>query len=128
MPDAFGGTLDSVSAPATWGTAVVPHDVDALGDVPKALYIGGGGTLVARGSGGGADVTFRGLPAGSVLPFRAQFWKKYDTQAIDLEEHTPGKASAAVVNALLARELSALQNGKQLRFGSSLIAVATKRS
>ena len=84
MPDAFGGTLDSVSAPATWGTAVVPHDVDALGDVPKALYIGGGGTLVARGSGGGADVTFRGLPSGSVLPFRAQFVRATGTSATDI--------------------------------------------
>ena len=62
------------------------------------------------------------------LPYRAQFWKKYDTAAMDLEEHTPGKASAAVANVLLERELAALHSGKRLRFGSSLIAVATRRS
>ena len=38
MPDAFGGSLDSVSAPATKAAMVTPHDVIPLGDVPKALF------------------------------------------------------------------------------------------
>lgn len=84
MPDAFGGTLDSVSAPATRGLAVVPHDVNPLGDVPKALYVGGAGTVVARGSGGGGDVVFRGLAAGTVLPFRALFVRATGTTATDI--------------------------------------------
>ena len=84
MPDAFGGTLDSVSAPATRGAAVVPHDANPLGDVPKALYVGGGGTVVARGSGGGGDVAFRNVPSGSVLPFRAAFVRATGTSATDI--------------------------------------------
>ena len=63
MPDAFSGTLDGVSAPSTRAVAVVPHDVNPLADVPKALFVGTGGNLVARGSGGGGDVTFRNVPA-----------------------------------------------------------------
>lgn len=84
MPDAFGGTLDSVSAPATRGAAVVPHDANPLGDVPKALYVGGAGNLVVRGSGGGGDVAFRGVPAGTVLPFRALFVRATGTTATDI--------------------------------------------
>ena len=83
MPDAFSGTLDGVSAPSTRGVAVVPHDVNALADVPKALFVGTGGNIVARGTGGG-DVTFRNLPSGSVLPFRATFVRAAGTTAADI--------------------------------------------
>lgn len=84
MPDAFSGTLDSVSSPATRGVAVVPHDVNPVGDVPKALFVGTGGHLVARGAGGGGDVTFRNLPSGTVLPFRALFVRAGGTSAADI--------------------------------------------
>lgn len=84
MPDAFSGTLDSVSAPATRGGAVVPHDVTPLPDVPKALFVGSGGHLVARGAGGGGDVMFRNVAAGTVLPFRALFVRATGTTAADI--------------------------------------------
>ena len=84
MPDAFSGTLDSVSAPATRGGAVVPHDANPLPDVPKALFVGTGGHLVARGAGGGGDVVFRNLPNGSVLPFRALWVRATGTTAADI--------------------------------------------
>ena len=84
MPDPFSGTLDGVSAPSTRAAAVAPHDVNPLADVPKALFVGTGGTLVARGSGGGADVTFRNLASGSVLPFRALFVRATGTSAADI--------------------------------------------
>ena len=73
MSDAFSGMVDGVSAPATRGVAVVPHDANALADIPKALFVGVGGDLVARGLNDGGDVIFKNLAAGSVLPFRAQF-------------------------------------------------------
>ena len=84
MPDAFGGSLDSVSAPATKAAAVTPHDVNPLGDVPKALYVGTGGSLVVRGAGGGGDVAFRNVGSGSVLPIRALFVRATGTTAADI--------------------------------------------
>lgn len=84
MPDAFSGTLDSVSSPATRGAAVVPHDVNPLADVPKALFVGTGGSLVLRGAGGGGDVAFRNVAAGTILPFRALFVRATGTSAADI--------------------------------------------
>lgn len=81
MADQFSAFADNVSAPSTRGVAVTPHDSNALADVPKALFIGSGGNLVARGVGGGADVTFANLPAGSLLPFRALYVRATGTTA-----------------------------------------------
>jgi hypothetical protein len=69
---------DSVSAPATRAVAVVPHDVNAIA-VPKALFVGG--DLVVRGVHDNADVTFKNLGAGTVLPFRARFVRATGTTA-----------------------------------------------
>ncbi|HEY0625470.1 MAG TPA: hypothetical protein VGD10_01930 [Allosphingosinicella sp.] len=84
MADQFSGTLDSVSSPATRAVAVAPHDANALVDIPKALFVGTGGNLMLRGSGGGADVLFRNVPDGCVLPFRAQFVRATGTTATDI--------------------------------------------
>lgn len=81
MADAFAGLVDGVSAPATRGVAVVAHDSAPLSDIPKALFIGVGGDLVARGLHDAGDVTFRNLPSGSVLPFRARLVKATGTTA-----------------------------------------------
>lgn len=84
MPDPFAEAADSVSAPAEDARAVVPHDVNPLPDIPKALFIGSGGVLVARGVGGSADVIFRNLAAGSILPFRASHVRATGTSAADI--------------------------------------------
>jgi len=84
MADNFSAFADSVSAPATRAVAVVPHDLDALADIPKALFVGTGGNVIARGIGGGADVLFKNVPAGSVLPLRAQFVRATGTSAADI--------------------------------------------
>lgn len=84
MPDAFSGTLDSVSSPATRGVVVVPDDVSPLADVPKALFVGSGGTLVVRGAGGGADVALRRVADGTIIPFRALFVRATGTTAADI--------------------------------------------
>lgn len=84
MADAFSGSVDSVIAPATRAVAVVPHDVNALADVPKALFVGTGGHVVLRGAGGGADVTFKNVADGTVLPVRAQFVRATGTTAADI--------------------------------------------
>ena len=84
MADQFSNSADQVSAPAMRAVAVTPHDTNALGDIPKALYIGTGGTLVARGVRDSGDVTFANLPDGSVLPFRASHVRATGTTAADI--------------------------------------------
>lgn len=81
MSDPFSGLVDAVSAPATRGVAVAPHDTNALADVPKALFVGTGGDVVMRGMNDTADVTFKNLASGSVLPFRAKFVRATGTTA-----------------------------------------------
>lgn len=84
MADQFSMHGDSVSAPASRAVAVAPHDVNALADIPKALFVGTGGQLVLRGSGGGVDVTFKNVADGTVIPFRAQFVRATGTTAADI--------------------------------------------
>ena len=84
MADQFAMHGDSVSAPASRAAAVAPHDVNPLSDIPKALFVGTGGQLVVRGPGGGADVTFKNVADGTVLPFRAQYVRATGTTAGDI--------------------------------------------
>ena len=84
MADNFSTSVDSVMAPATRAVAVTPHDSNALADVPKALFVGTGGNVTMRGSGGGADAVWKNVPDGTVLPFRAQFVRATGTTAADI--------------------------------------------
>ena len=84
MADPFEGAVDSASAPATRALAVVPHDVNALVDVPKALFVGTGGDLVLRGSNDAADSVWRNVASGSVIPFRATYVRATGTTAADI--------------------------------------------
>ena len=84
MADGFAESADQVSAPSTRAVAVVPDDGTPLRDIPKALYVGTGGTITATGVGGGADVLFRNVAAGSILPFRAAFVRATGTSAADI--------------------------------------------
>lgn len=84
MADRFSERGDSVGAPARSAAAVVPHDSNGLADIPKALFVGTGGNLVLRGVGGGADVLFRNVASGSLLPFRASHVRATGTTASDI--------------------------------------------
>ena len=84
MADQFFAHGDSVSAPATRAVAVVPHDANALADIPKALFVGTGGNITMRGVGGGADILWKNVPAGAILPFRAQYVRAAGTSAADI--------------------------------------------
>lgn len=84
MADQFSGTMDSVSSPATRAVAVVPHDGNALADIPKALFVGTGGTIVMRGVAGGADQFWKNVQSGAILPFRAQYVRAAGTTATDI--------------------------------------------
>ena len=62
----------------------MPDDVNPLPDVPKAIYVGTGGTIVMRGAGGGVDVSFRKVADGTIIPFRALFVRAAGTTAADI--------------------------------------------
>jgi hypothetical protein len=76
--------VDSMIAPAVRAAAVAPHDVNALAELPKALFVGSGGHLVVRGAEGAADVVFKNLPDAALLPFRALFVRATGTTAGDI--------------------------------------------
>jgi hypothetical protein len=84
MADSFSNSADALWAPATRTAAVTPHDGNALADIPKALFVGTCGTLVMRGVNGAADATWKNVPSGSVLPFRAQYVRATGTTAADI--------------------------------------------
>lgn len=84
MADPFANEFAGLGDPASKAAAVVPHDSNPLAEVPQALFVGTGGDLVARGVGGGADVTFRNVASGSLLPLRAQFVRAAGTTADDI--------------------------------------------
>lgn len=64
MTDPYTSFIDNPIASARAPYAVVPHDSDALPVVPKALYIGTGGTVTLRGVDGTADVSFLNVADG----------------------------------------------------------------
>lgn len=84
MSDQFENFGGHVSAPATRAAAVTPHDSTALSVVPKALYVGTGGNIAMRGVGDGADQSWKNVPSGSLIPFRASHVRATGTTAADL--------------------------------------------
>ena len=84
MPDPFQSLTDEVSAPARRALAVTPHDSNALTDIPKALYVGTAGNVAMRGVDGLADQVWKNVPAGTLLPFRAQYVRATGTTAADI--------------------------------------------
>jgi hypothetical protein len=84
MTDPFSSSADAVSAPARRALAITPHDTNALTDIPKALYVGTGGNIAMRGVDGAADQAWKNVPAGAILPFRAQYVRATGTTAADL--------------------------------------------
>ena len=84
MSDQFSGVSDAPYAPATRALAVTPDDTNPLGDIPKGLFVGTGGTIVMRGLTGGADQVWKNVASGTVLPFRAQYVRATGTTATDI--------------------------------------------
>lgn len=84
MTDAFSRHADSAEAPSSHPLAITPSNTVPLAATPKALYIGTGGTLVLRTASGAADVTFKNLASGQILPVRAQFVRATGTTAADI--------------------------------------------
>ncbi|WP_019051822.1 spike base protein, RCAP_Rcc01079 family [Sphingobium xenophagum] len=84
MTDPYTSFIDNPIASARAPYAVVPHDSDALPVVPKALYIGTGGTVILRGVDGTADVNFLNVADGQVLDVRARYVRATGTTAANI--------------------------------------------
>lgn len=82
--DPFASHSRAAVDPASLAFAVTPHDTNELGTLPRALYIGTGGALVLRCADSGADVTFKNLAAGQILPVRAKYVRAAGTTAADI--------------------------------------------
>lgn len=68
--DQFSSTSETLVAPADNAVAVSPSDSTDLTYVSRAVYVGGAGNMVVTMAGGGSNVTFTGIQAGSILPIR----------------------------------------------------------
>jgi hypothetical protein len=84
MPDQFVAFADSPSAPSRAPFTLTPNDSAALASIPKAIYVGTGGSIVLRGIDGVADVTFVNVPSGATLDVRALFVRATGTTASNL--------------------------------------------
>ena len=84
MTDAFFRQADTAETPSSRPLAIAPSNTVPLAATPKALYIGTGGTVVLRTASGAADVTFKNLASGQILPVRAQFVRATGTTAADI--------------------------------------------
>jgi len=71
MPDNFSTFYTELNSPAQDAFAVSKSDSANLAYFSRALYIGGGGN-VAITTVKGTNVTFANVPAGAILPVRAQ--------------------------------------------------------
>ena len=63
---------------------MTPSDTAELPVIPKALYVGTGGTVVLRGVAGAADVTFRNVGNGAVLDVQPRWVRQTGTTAADI--------------------------------------------
>jgi hypothetical protein len=61
-------SVPSPTAPSMHFVAITAADAD-LASVPRAIFVGGGGTIVATPASGAAAVTFT-VAAGTLLPIR----------------------------------------------------------
>lgn len=78
--DTQAGQQELLNSPADNATEVTPNDTTPLAYVSRALYIGVTGNLSVTMQGGG-NVTFVGLPAGTVLPVRVTHVRSSSTTA-----------------------------------------------
>jgi hypothetical protein len=82
--DRYERNAQSVSAPASACFPITPSDTLELSETTKAIYVGIGGSVTLRATGSTADVTFVGVPAGCILPVRADIVRLAGTTASGL--------------------------------------------
>lgn len=83
MTDTFKTFARSLTSPPEQAFEIAPSDLAPLPVVTRALYVGGAGDVALRLM-GGAEVTLRGLQAGSLIPIRIDMVKRAGTTATGL--------------------------------------------
>jgi hypothetical protein len=82
--DVFDDLTDTVAAPARAPFPIVPSDTVAIAVLPKAIYVGTGGTVVLRGIDAAADVSFVNVASGQTIDVRASHVRATGTTAANL--------------------------------------------
>lgn len=77
-------TLDSIGKEAA---AITPVNGQVLTNIPKYVYIGTGGDVTCRAVNSTADVVYKNLPDGSILPCVPQIIHATGTTAADFVGH-----------------------------------------
>lgn len=80
--DRFQAARPGLSSPADRFAAIIPNDGADVAEMPRALFIGGGGNLVVQGR-DGVSATFI-VGAGQILPIRAARVMATGTTASDI--------------------------------------------
>ena len=83
MTDTFKTFARSLTSPPENAVEITPSDTESLPHTTRALYIGGAGDVAVLLL-GGAEVTFRGLQAGTLIPIRIDQIKRAGTTATGL--------------------------------------------
>ena len=85
MPiDPFAAFAGALNDPARDAVAVVPSDATPLATIPRALYVGTGGTLVVRCIDSVADVTLKNVASGQIVDLRVSHVRATGTTAADI--------------------------------------------
>ncbi len=82
--DNFAQTEAAVQAPATSAFAITPNNSTQLTSVTRAVYVGGAGNLTVLMDNDTSNVTFTGVPAGSILPIRVRLVAATGTTATSI--------------------------------------------
>ena len=84
LKDRFEESANSLISPAEDCFVIVPGDGVELTQATKAIFIGVAGDVALIPLRGGAAITFRNLPSGSILDVRARAVMATGTTATDL--------------------------------------------
>ena len=85
MPlDSFRLHAAAATDPARQAFPIVPHDNDELSLLPRAIYVGTGGTITLRAIDSSADVVLKNLSSGQLVDIRARYVRATGTTAADL--------------------------------------------
>jgi len=78
--DRFQEYMTGKSDPSDDAFSISPSDSTYLTEIPRALYVGGAGDLAVITRAGNA-VTFKSVPAGTIIPQRVKMVKSTNTTA-----------------------------------------------
>lgn len=82
--DPFSGEPHKLGNPARRAVAIAPSDTAEFDPEPQGLYVGGAGDLSMLGPDDTGPVLWKGVPAGTVLPFRTRKLRATGTTATNI--------------------------------------------